>query len=310
MKYIFCCLVLVICITEASTIRSILSTKQNNKLKFSLDDLTTEEASSPYAYLEGKSNSDNSVVEEPRFLSKKQDPSTFTDPSALSNVPAISTPSLTTPVFVASSPPGMQLTRLPYVGPVDPIVANDISLEEDPEMAKLSAALEAVKEDLVGNSKQISDEKKWVGAVKAITFSYDDKMKRVNDHILALRKEQKKLFDKKKQIENLKLQKRLQSKLVAASEELKTLQNSLDHVQKKSHELNSEHSNLQTTIQKIEVQLTKLQGAEGGKHKRRSGKDGDFDGRREGGREGGGEHKQQREDVEHAEEDAGKPRAE
>jgi len=68
----------------------------------------------------------------------------------------------------------------------------------------------------------------------------------------------------------LKLQKRLQSKLSAASEELKTLQNSLDHFQQKSHELNSEHANLQTTIQKIESQLTKLKGAESsqkGKHK-------------------------------------------
>jgi len=133
--------------------------------------------------------------------------------------------------------------------------------EEDPEMAKLSAALEAVKEDIVGNSKQIGDEKKWVGAVKAITSSYDDKMKRVNEHINVLRKEQKKLFDKKKQIENLKLQKRLQNKLSLASDELKTLQNSLEHVQEKSHELKQEHSNLKSTIKKIETQLTKLKGS-------------------------------------------------
>jgi len=197
MKYIICCLVLVLCITEASTIKSILSTKQNSKLKFSLDDLTNEDAPSPYAYLEGKTESS---LEEPRFLAKKQFPAPSIDPSSqiASLTPdMMNAQATTTPVFVASSPPGMQLTRIPYVGPADPILTNDILLEEDPEMAKLGAALEAVKEDLVGNSKQISDERKWVGAVKAITQSYDDKMKRVHDHITALRLEQKKLFEKK-----------------------------------------------------------------------------------------------------------------
>jgi predicted nucleic acid-binding Zn-ribbon protein len=150
----------------------------------------------------------------------------------------------------------MQLARLPAP---QPVVRME---EEDPEMMKLKQALEAVKEDIVANSKMISDERKWVHAVRKIVLSYEDKMKRVNDHILALRKEQKVLFDKKKQIENLRLQRKLQRKLKKASEELKTLQYSLDHVQQKSHELNAEHANLQSTISKIETQLIKLKGAD------------------------------------------------
>jgi len=202
MKYIF--VVLVICSIwsiESSSIKSFLNTKNSNKLKFTLDDLTNEDTS-PYAYLEGKTDSSldqsrtDTIIEEPRFLSVKQTPAPS---AAISTIP--SNPSTTTtPVIVASSPPGMQLTRLPYVAPADPLTNSEISLESDPEMAKLGAALEAVKEDIVGNSKQISDEKKWVGAVKAITQSYEDKMKRVQDHITALRKEQKQLFDKKNKL--------------------------------------------------------------------------------------------------------------
>jgi len=150
----------------------------------------------------------------------------------------------------------MQLARLPAPQPQMRM------MEEDPEMMKLKQALEAVKEDIVANSKMISDERKWVAAVRKIVLSYEDKMKRVNDHILALRKEQKVLFDKKKQIENLRLQRKLQRKLKKASQELKTLQYSLDHVQKKSHELNAEHANLQSTISKIETQIMKLKGSD------------------------------------------------
>jgi len=149
----------------------------------------------------------------------------------------------------------MQLARVPV-----PPAARPPSIDDDPEMMKLKQALEAVKEDIVSNSKQISDERRWVAAVRKIVLSYEDKMKRVNTHIYLLRKEQKKLFDKKKQIDNLRLQRKLHSKLKKASEELKTLQYSLDHVQQKSHELNSEHANLQSTISKIENQLVRLKG--------------------------------------------------
>jgi len=154
---------------------------------------------------------------------------------------------------------GLQQTKIP---PTTRQMQQQQDNEEDsdPEMAKLLAALEAVKEDIMSNSKQITDERKWVTAVRKIVQSYEEKMKRVNDHITALRREQKKLFDKKKQIENLRLQRKLQDKLKTASEELKTLQFSLDHVQQKSHELNQEHANLQNTIGKIETQLAKLIG--------------------------------------------------
>jgi predicted nucleic acid-binding Zn-ribbon protein len=134
------------------------------------------------------------------------------------------------------------------------------TLETDPELIKLNAALEAVKEDIIANGKQIADERKWVTAVLKITTEYQQKVDRVQAHIIELRKEMKKLYEKKKQIENLKLQRALEAKLKEANEELLTLQNSLKHVQQKHEDLNKSHMDLRATIASIEAQLAKLKG--------------------------------------------------
>jgi len=139
-------------------------------------------------------------------------------------------------------------------------VVAQTSKNEDPEMGKLNLALEAVKEDILATNKQITDERKWVIAVAKIIASYNDKMKRVEAHIIALRKEMKKLYRKKKQIENLKLQKALEAKLKEARDELATLTSSLTHVQKKQGELNKSGRDLKETIAGIQAQLAKLRG--------------------------------------------------
>jgi len=127
-------------------------------------------------------------------------------------------------------------------------------------MAKLNLALEAVKEDILSTNKQITDERKWVIAVAKIIASYNDKMKRVEAHIIALRKEMKALYRKKKQIENLKLQKALEAKLKEARDELATLTHSLKHVAVKQGELNRSGADLRQTIAGIQAQLAKLRG--------------------------------------------------
>jgi len=132
--------------------------------------------------------------------------------------------------------------------------------KEDPEMGKLNLALEAVKEDILATNKQITDERKWVIAVAKIIASYNDKMKRVEGHIVALRKEMKNLYRKKKQIENLKLQKALEAKLKEARDELATLTSSLKHVGLKQSELNKSGRDLRETIAGIQAQLAKLRG--------------------------------------------------
>jgi len=166
---------------------------------------------------------------------------------------------------------------------------------EDPEMAKLNLALAAVKEDILSTNKQITDERKWVIAVAKIIASYNDKMKRVEAHIIALRKEMKALYRKKKQIENLKLQKALEAKLKEARDELSVLTNSLKHVAVKQGQLNKSGMDLRQTIAGIQAQLAKLRGqqlrqprpaARGGRKGRRGGRKG-----RRGGRKGKGKGK-------------------
>jgi len=127
-------------------------------------------------------------------------------------------------------------------------------------LAKLDLALAAVKEDILSTNKQITDERKWVIAVAKIIASYNDKMKRVEAHIIALRKEMKSLYRKKKQIENLKLQRALEAKLKEARDELATLTGSLKHVQVKQGELNKSGADLRATIAGIQAQLAKLRG--------------------------------------------------
>jgi hypothetical protein len=150
-------------------------------------------------------------------------------------------------------------------GPVDRIwhserfIPKD-SPNRDPEMAKLNLALEAVKEDILSTNKQINDERRWVIAVSKIIKSYTTKMQRVEQHIIALRKEMKQLYRKKKQIENLKLQKALEAKLKEAKAELVTLTNSLKHVAVKQGELNKSGRDLRLTIAGIQGQLAKLRG--------------------------------------------------
>jgi len=131
---------------------------------------------------------------------------------------------------------------------------------EDPEMAKLNLALEAVKEDILSTNKQINTERQWVVAVAKIIAQYNEKMKRVEAHIIALRKEMKSLYRKKKQIENLKLQRALQDKLKQARTELTTLTGSLTKVQKKKGQLNKSGADLRVTIAGLQGQLAKLRG--------------------------------------------------
>jgi len=139
------------------------------------------------------------------------------------------------------------------------IIAKD-DPNRDPEMAKLNLALDAVKEDILSTNKQINDERRWVIAVSKIISSYNSKMQRVEQHIIALRKEMKQLYKKKKQIENLKLQKALESKLKEARDELATLTTSLKHVAAKQGELNKSGADLRQTIAGIQAQLAKLRG--------------------------------------------------
>jgi len=169
------------------------------------------------------------------------------------------------PVTIASQGVGspLQMPPMPLLSRISSIVPEPGAQNDedaDAAMIKLNQALEAVKEDIMGNNKQINDENKWMEAVQKIQEAYSEKMQRVTDHVRLLRHDQRGLFEKKKQIENLKLQHRLEKKLTEAKEEMSALRATLEKVQVKSHELHTSHSSLQKTIIDIQGQLDKLQG--------------------------------------------------
>jgi hypothetical protein len=189
-------------------------------------------------------------------------PETGLETPAILSSPEVAAP----PIQEVVAPPTQEVqlshpqpVRIPTKDEQDATLAAQAE-ENDPEMVKLESAYEAVKEDILTNNKKIVDEKKWVEAVTKITASYEEKVKRVEEHIIVLRKAQKALFKKKKQLENLKLQRRLEAKLLAATQELTALQESLKHVQIKNEELNKSHMDLRATIISIENQLAKLKG--------------------------------------------------
>jgi len=139
-------------------------------------------------------------------------------------------------------------------------VSKEHDPNQDPEMAKLNLALDAVKQDILATNKQINDERRWSIAVHKIVTSYKGKLARVDAHIIALRKEMKALYRKKKQIENLKLQRALETKLKEARAELSLLTTSLKHVAVKQGQLNRSGADLRATIAGIQGQLAKLRG--------------------------------------------------
>jgi len=125
---------------------------------------------------------------------------------------------------------------------------------------KLDIALAAIKQDIMVRNRQLLDEKNWVNEVHKITEQYNKKVHRVNSDIVKVRNEVKELFKKKKQVENLKIQRQLESKLKDATSDLATLQQALHHVKSKSAEFEKTKNEIKQTIYGIHTQLAKLKG--------------------------------------------------
>jgi len=125
---------------------------------------------------------------------------------------------------------------------------------------KLDVALAAIKQDIMVRNRQLEEEKNWVAEVRKITEQYNKKVHRVEADIVKTRNEVKALFKKKKQVENLKIQRALEAKLKDATSDLSTLQQALSHVKSKSAEFEKTKQEIKKTIYGIHTQLAKLKG--------------------------------------------------
>jgi len=125
---------------------------------------------------------------------------------------------------------------------------------------KLDVALAAIKQDIMVRNRQLEEEKNWVKEVHKITEQYNKKVHRVEADVVKVRNEVKALFKKKKQVENLKIQRALEAKLKDATSDLATLQQALHHVKSKSAEFEKTKQEIKQTIYGIHTQLAKLKG--------------------------------------------------
>jgi len=125
---------------------------------------------------------------------------------------------------------------------------------------KLQIALSAIKQDILVRDRQINDEKAWVAQVRKVVEQYNKKVKRVLSDIEKTKGEVKVLFKKKKQIENLQIQRQLEKKLKDATTDLTTLKSALSHVRSKADEFAKTKNQIKQTIISIHTQLAKLKG--------------------------------------------------
>jgi hypothetical protein len=128
------------------------------------------------------------------------------------------------------------------------------------KMKALHEALQSVKDQIVAKASQIKSEKKWVKEVTKIIETYVVKTRRVNMNIRQLQKQVKELFRKKKQIDNLIVQRKLEKKLKVANKDLTTLQSALHNVKKKHDAFMKSKRDVTVTIGAIESELGKLKG--------------------------------------------------
>jgi len=137
------------------------------------------------------------------------------------------------------------------------MVAVDDDGNKDQELAE---ALQTVKDQIVVKANEIKAEKKWVREVTKIIEAYVKKTRRVNANIRQLQKDVKTLFRKKKQIENMIVQRKLEKKLKVAVADMTTINLALKNVKTKENLFNKSKNSIKATISSMRQALRKLRG--------------------------------------------------
>lgn len=137
------------------------------------------------------------------------------------------------------------------------MVAQDDDSAKDQELAE---ALQTVKDQIVAKANEIKSEKKWVREVTKIIEAYVKKTQRVNANIRKLQHEVKVLFRKKKQIENMIVQRKLEKKLKVAIADLQTIELALKNVEIKKAAFVKSKKSIKETIAAMRTALKKLRG--------------------------------------------------
>jgi len=128
------------------------------------------------------------------------------------------------------------------------------------EDEKLDAALQALGEDIIAKSKQIKNEETWVTEVKKIVTLYTKKLTHVVNNVKNLRGEVRKLYIKKRQIQNLKIQTALSARMKEAEADLKNLDSKLSLVKSRANDFARTRGGITKTINMLKSKLNELKG--------------------------------------------------
>lgn len=128
------------------------------------------------------------------------------------------------------------------------------------EMFKLRAAIIQIKGDIMRKISDLRSSASWVAAVKIITNQFQMKVNNTRAAIHEKKHKLKKLLKKKRQLENLLLQLRLEAKLDEARTDMASLSSALHGVANKKSRFDKNRQQVQDTVQKIKQQLMILNG--------------------------------------------------
>jgi len=123
---------------------------------------------------------------------------------------------------------------------------------------KFQQAIGLLDGNIKEKANEIKTEAKWVASVRKAVKAYETKMSRVTLNIKKLKSSMKRLIKKKQQLQNIRIQRRLQKQLRAAAGDLSTLSGALGKVRAKAAEYSSSSKNVKETIGKITNQLKSL----------------------------------------------------
>jgi len=146
--------------------------------------------------------------------------------------------------------------RMPIHNGVDEHTGAPMTKEEK----RMREAEDAIKSEILAKAHKVKDQEKWTVDVETLISTMETKAASVSRSTHKLRESIAQLLTKKRQIENLILQRHLQKKLELSKDDLKVVDKSLSHIKSKAHEFHKAQSTLSETVTKLQQELNKLQG--------------------------------------------------
>lgn len=166
------------------------------------------------------------------------------------------------PQFRSTGGSRATLATLEMVDAASEAGAGDIIQTQQAERAMfmLKSAITQIKGDIMRKSSDLRSEAEWVAAVKQVMIQFETKVNKTKAAIADKKTKLKKLLKKKRQLENLLLQLKLEMKLTEARKDMSHLQTALRGVALKKDNFNTNKKQVQQTVDQIKNELKALNG--------------------------------------------------